>query len=80
MSNFEEKLKRVVVLKKNAKVSLQGLHPDLKDMLVKPVKNTKRVNWVANKGGFTKWKLNEFLPFVEETKIYKLELGKLHAI
>ena len=58
MASFEEKLKKIVVLKSDTKVNLQTLHPDLKDMLVKQVKNTKRINWVANKGTYTKWKLN----------------------
>lgn len=58
MASFEEKLKKIVVLKSDCKVNLQTLNPDLKDMLVKQVKNTKRTNWVANKGTYTKWKLN----------------------
>ena len=58
MASFEEKLKKIVVMKKDCKVNIHALHPDLKDMLVKPVKNTKRINWVANKGTYTKWKLN----------------------
>lgn len=56
-------MKKVATLTKDAKPAL--LHPDLKEMVVKQVKNTKRVNWVANKGSYLKWKMNEFLPLVE---------------
>jgi hypothetical protein len=58
-------LEPIAKLKKGAVINLEHLHPDLKDMLVKQVKNTKRINWIANKGKYLQWKMKEFLSFVE---------------
>jgi hypothetical protein len=52
-------------MKKDSTINLKHLNPDLKDMLVKPIKNTKRVNWVANKSSYVKWKMADFLKDVE---------------
>ena len=42
-------------------IDLKKINPDLKDQLLKiynVTKHTKRVNWIINKGCYTKWKMN----------------------